>query len=96
MIYKVGDMVTCYVETQSNGRKKILVKTALEGSKVTKQTFRIAYVNNGLETYVIEIDDDMVGWNFNNFHIKYYKLPTKLFGKRFCDIKHYIILEKKT
>jgi hypothetical protein len=95
MKYKIGDKVICEVEVQQDGKRRLLIKDPVKTSKVTKQEFPIIHIDNGTELYTILLDDDMVGWQISQWHVKYWDVAPKYVGKTFYDVPESIFKGKK-
>lgn len=90
MKYKVKDKISIGVKTDEAGLKRLSV----DKESKSKQTFLIVSISEVMQTYMIVIDDDMVGWNLSEWHIKNYKLDSALLGKKFYDITDHYVIEK--
>lgn len=97
MKYKINDNVLCDVEIRPNGKyvvnKELLENAQLEEDK--PRTFKIIAKDKVSELYTILIDDDLVGWYINDFHIKHQEISPKFKGLKFFDIHEYYILGKE-
>lgn len=94
MKYKVGDKVVVKVEVPKKGWKRILIKEPRLNSEIISKTFPIATISEYLQTYTIIIDDDMLGWIIDGFHIVHCGVDRKFLGKKFYDIVDDLILKK--
>jgi hypothetical protein len=95
MHYKVNDRVICQVEVQKNGTKRILVRDPLKDSKISRQDFQVVAINALMQTYMIIVDDGMIGWTVSRFHTKHLDVPETLIGKTFYDVSEVSIEGKK-
>lgn len=91
MKYKIGDQVTVQVEVQKSGAKKILTWPAKKDSKIINKSFIIIAKYDS--SYSVAIDDDMLGWTINNFHIDHHKVNKKYLGQKFSDINDEMIVK---
>lgn len=94
MKYKINDYILVKVEYQHLGNKRILIKDPLLNSKLIEQEFPIVYIDEVLQNYTIHIDDDIIGWIFDKWHVIHWKISDKLIGKKFYDINESILLNK--
>ena len=95
MKYKVGDQVLVRVANQKSGYVKVVICEPLKDSKITEKAFTIVYVNPRDETYMINIDDNMLGWYISEWHVKFYYVDKKYLGTKFVDITESMIIKKK-
>lgn len=83
------------VETPKVGKRKIVMGDSDPASVVQEKTFPIVYKDEAEQSYIIIIDDDIIGWNINSFHIKHWDVDKKYLGKKFYDIYEQFIVRKK-
>jgi len=66
-----------------NGNEK-LIQNHLDGTP--KSFLIIGIPNKYTEYYPVLIEDKMLGWIINSFHVEYYQIDKKYLGKKFYDI----------
>lgn len=90
MKYKVGDIVSCQVETRKSGTKAVVARHLEEPlPKLETKLFEIITINivaEDLYSYVILIADDMLGWTISEWHILHQKVDPKFKGKKFYEL----------
>jgi ribosomal protein S19 len=96
MKYKVGDKVVVKVELQKSGTKRVLIREPLPDSKIVEKAFPIVMLHQMEQSYTIIIDDDMLGWQISEFHVKHNKVDKSLIGKKFYDVVDDWIVKKKS
>ena len=68
-----------------NGRKKV-VPSDYDGEFTIKSFLILRTPKHYDPSYMLLIDDDMVGWNVSDFHIIHMDVDEKYKGKRFYDV----------
>ena len=96
MKYKVGDKVVVKVELQKSGSKRVLIREPLPDSKIVEKAFPIVMLHQMEQSYTIIIDDDMLGWQISEFHVKHNKVDKSLIGNKFYDVVDDWIVKKKS
>lgn len=95
MKYKVGDFVSLKIEVKNNSKSRILLPTDLVTSEVIEKYFAIISINYIDKYYMLLIDDDMIGWTINDWHIKYNDIDYKFLGKKFYEVNEQMIIRKQ-
>lgn len=93
MKYKIGSTLICNVEVFIDGQKKVCINKSKKDSEILQKSFLVIGIDHMMKTYKIIIDDDMVGWIINSFHIKHQHIDEKFINKKFTDITESFILE---
>lgn len=96
MKYKIGNKVVCQVGTRSSGRKYVFAKTLLKGDPIPKleqKVFEIIAIDPVQESYMILVDDDMLGWNIGEWHIIYRNIDPKFKNKKFYELMEEFIIK---
>lgn len=91
MKFKVGEIVSCEVETRKNGTKAIVSRFIEEEITIEIKQFQIIHIapcfpESEHNMYTLLIPDDYLGWHINDFHIKHQDIDPKLKGKKFWDL----------
>ncbi len=74
-----------------NGYEKV-VHPSYDGKTQIKTFTIICCPNNYNQYYSILIEDKMLGWTINQFHVEHYHIDKKFLGKKFFDIdESYVI-----
>lgn len=97
--YKVGDLVTCEVETRKNGKRYVLAfDKKVDKKNIVEMDFQVILVNNvaGSEynTYMIVIPEDIIGWTVNRFHVETAGIAKAFLGKKFWELTEQFIIKK--
>lgn len=95
MKYRVGDEITCYIETRKNNSNYILMRELLEDEIPEKRSFQVVALDKILETYMIILPADIVGWTVSRFHTVHMNVPKAFLGRKFWDVFERYVVSKK-
>ena len=92
MSHKIGSKVSCLVLNKS----KVYLGELVSNLKLEPQSFEIVaseplYTDSKDKLYTLLLEDNMVGWTFNKWHVEHWNINEKLLGKKFTQVSDAII-----
>jgi hypothetical protein len=92
---KVGDQISCYIDTSKPGCKLISSVKTEEQEKFEIIRIYPCFPGSDHDFYMILLSDDYRGWKIDKFNTLFQGVDEKYLGKIFYDITEAYFVEKE-